>query len=859
MKSSNKFFAGLLTASMALSSLGAVSFASSGIPTDVEGTRFEEPIQVLQALEIMIGDGDGKFRPDDTIKRSEVAKIGVLTMGLGSAAESAKGQSIYSDVSLEHWANGYINVATAQGLIVGYEDGTFKPDQEITYAEAMTILVRAMGYEVYAQSKGGYPQGYIVAGSNNGLTKNVQGSNALPISRGNVAYMTLNALNANMMEQTGFGSDTKWEVTDKTLLKDILDVTKAQGQISAIENTALTGSSSLKAGQIRIDDKIYDTSYNMNNLLGYNVTYYVKENDKGDEEVILALPDENKNTTFEIDADLMYDIVDRGSYKTISYYKTEDATATSYVTLDNDATLIYNGKFESLDYDLVNISESSGFVTLLDTDNNGRYDIIFVTEYDNMVVEEVTSTDKIVDKYGKPTLKLDKDNDDLSYTISLGGQELELADLKEYDVLSIAGSKDELLYDIQVSRNTIEGKITGIDSDGYVVDGKHYKVAKNFEEDLNLGTEGVFYLDVTGKIAASDTTVKASSNYAYLLRASTSDATEESTFKMFTKDGKEVTYTANQKIRYNGVSGKLSSDVVNEFKEGNSTHKQLVTYSLNSDGKIVSINAAKDNTGTNAIDKSTFVKNYAYVNEEFNGKNNTIGKVRINSSTVIFDVNDDSQDYKLGKLSMFEDGSSYNVTVYDLGEDFVAKAIVVTDSNLQTNAESSIAVVSKVISASNDNDEVTELLTAYQDGKEISVYAEEAGVLSKDGNKKLEAGDVVQYVTNSDGEITKVRVLFDVSQKATEKEVQVVENLKTVYGKVTKKFANSINVTVNGGSVTNYQLSSDVKVYSVDSTLSKNQVSVVTTGDIQAYDEDEGNRVFIKLYKDVVQEVVIIK
>ncbi|MDD6736242.1 MAG: hypothetical protein PUE13_08045, partial [Clostridiales bacterium] len=610
---------------------------------------------------------------------------------------------------------------------------------------------------------------------------------------------------------------------------------------------------------IKIDDTIYDTVYNMNNLLGYNVTYYVRENDKGDEEVILALPDENKNSTFKIESDLMAEITDRGAYKTITYYKTENATATSYVTLDNDATLIYNGKFESLDYDLVDISESSGYVTLLDTDNNGRYDIIFVTEYDNMVVEEVTSTNKIVDKYGKPTLKLDDENDDLSYTISLGGQELELSDLKEYDVLSIAASKDELLYDIQVSRNTVEGKITGMDDEGYVVDGKHYKIAGNFEEDLNLGTEGIFYLDVTGKIAAVDTTVTASSNYAYLLRAATSDATEESTFKMFTKDGKEVTYTANQKIRFNGVSGRLSSEVVEEFRTGSATNKQLVTYSLNSDGKIVAINAAKDNTSTNAIDKSTFVKNYIYENEEFNGKNNTIGKVRINSSTVIFDVNEDSRDYKIGKLSMFEDGSRYNVTVYDLGEDFVAKAIVVTDSNLQTNAESSIAVVSKVISASNENDEVTELLTAYKDGKEINVYAEEAGVLTKGGSNKLEAGDIIQYVTNSEGEITKIRVLFDIREKEAEEEVQVVENLKTVYGKVTKKFSNSINVTVDGGDVTNYQLSGDVTVYSVDTTLSKNKVSVVTTGDIQAYDEDEGNRVFIRLYKDVVQEVVIIK
>ncbi len=858
MKGSKKVLARVLTAVMSMSSLGSASFASHGVPVDVEGTRFEEPIQILQALDIMNGDGNGYFRPDDTIKRSEVTKMAVLAMGLGDAAEAAKGTSNFPDVDVDHWANGYINVATSQGLVVGYDTGYFLPDKEITYAEAMTIFVRAMGYEVYAQSKGGYPQGYIVAGSNNGLTKNVKGSNTDPISRGNVAFMTVNALGANMMEQTGFGADAKWEVTDKTLLKDVLEVTKASGQITAIQDTALAGSSSLKKGQIKIGDQIFETAYNMNNLLGYNVTYYARENANDDMEVILALPESNK--TFTISSDLMGGIADRGAYKTINYYKNEDATSVSYVTLDNEATLIYNGKYEALDYDLVDISGASGKVDLLDTDSNGRYDIIFVTEYQNMVVEEVTSTNKIIDKYGRPTLRLDEENEDLSYRIMLGADELELSELEEYDVLSVAASKDELLYDIQVSRKTVEGKITGIDDDGYEINREHYKVEPAFTEDLNLGTEGVFYLDILGKISAVDTTVTASSNYAYLIKAHTSDATDESTFKVFTKDGKEKTLTANEKIRYNGVGGTLSATAVEDLKAEGETVKQLITYSVNSDGKIVSLNTAQDNTGTGAVDKTKFTKNFVYADEEFNGNTNTIGKVRLDASTIIFDINDESRDYKIGKLSMFEDGSSYNVTVFDMGEDFVAKAIVVTDSNLQTNAESSIAIVSKVTSATNSDDEVTDLLTAYQDEKEIKIYAESAGILVKgEENDALEAGDIIQYVTNAEGDITNIRVLFDIDTKGTEAETEVVENLKTVYGKVTKKFAGSMNVTVNGGAVMNLQLPEGVKVYSVDTTLPKNKIAVVTAGDIQAYDEDEGNRVFVKIYKDVVQEVVIIK
>ena len=116
-----------------------------------------------------------------------------------------------------------------------------------------------------------------------------------------------------------------------------------------------------------------------------------------------------------------------------------------------------------------------------------------------------------------------------------------------------------------------------------------------------------------------------------------------------------------------------------------------------------------------------------------------------------------------------------------------------------------------------------------------------------------------RYQTNSKGEIASVRVLFKASEKETEKTETPAENLAVVYGKVVKKFASSMNVTVNDGDVMNMQLPDDVVVYSVDTTKTKNNIEVATTGDIQAYDEDEGNRVFVRIYKDVVQEVVIVK
>ncbi len=78
---------------------------------------------------------------------------------------------MFDDVSAEHWANGYINLAVSQGIIEGDGDGNFRPNAPISYAEAMTIMVRATGYTVSAEENGGYPHGYMKTGTSNGLAK----------------------------------------------------------------------------------------------------------------------------------------------------------------------------------------------------------------------------------------------------------------------------------------------------------------------------------------------------------------------------------------------------------------------------------------------------------------------------------------------------------------------------------------------------------------------------------------------------------------------------------------------------------------------------------------------------------------
>lgn len=851
----NKLSQKILSALIAAGTFAASIPAFAAIPEDVAGTRYEEPVQVLSALKIMIGDENGLFRLDDTIIRSEVTKMAVHAIGLDEAAEASKGTTKFDDVNTDHWANGYINIATQQGLIEGDGDGNFRPNDPISYAEAMAIMVRATGYEISAKDKGGYPNGYITVGTSNGLSKNVTGTASDPISRGNVAYLTTNALEVNLMEQTGYGSTIKYEVTDKTLLKDKLKVTKDEGQIEAIEKTSLTGTSSLSKGQLKINGKTYGTAYNMNNLLGYNVTYYAKETD-GSDEIILALPIASKNSELVVAADLFSQLTTKNSNTAIEYYTDENSSKTATAELSSDYVMVYNGKYEEKNDELLNISDKAGKLTMLDTNKDGKYDIVFVTVYENMVVEEISASNKIVDKYSAKTLKLEN----VDYRITKGLEEIEITDLNEYDVLSIAASLDNELYEINVTNSSVEGKVTGTDSKGVYIDGEHFKIANNYTDLITIGIEGIFYLDIEGKIAAVDTATRLSSGYAYLIKAYTDNGKEVSSFKLFTKTGEEVIFEANSKIKLNGKSGVTAEDAVKALTlENGETDKQLVTYTTNAEGLLTAITTAQDNSATGTVDINNFTKNYVLTDAEYSAAQSKLGNARINSNTIIFNITNDTKNYSIQTNDIFEDGQKYDAIIYDMTENYTAKVVVLTNSDVNATAEAPIAVVKSIATAVNADDEQTDLLAALVNGEEVEIFAEDESILVKGENEKLAAGDIIQYKTNADNEIVSIRVLLDIASKDTEESNQPMENLMTVYGKVTKKFTDSINVTVGDGGVVNYELPSDIKVYLVDTTKTKNNITIADISDIQSYDEDENNRIFLKLYKDVVQEAVIVK
>ncbi len=131
-----------------------------GAYSDISNSEYADAIEYLSNLDIISGYEDGTYKPDKAITRAEMAKLLVETSGVDIKNIDGS-KSIFKDVLTSHWAIKYINVAASQGLIKGDGNGTFRPDDTINYAETVTMVIRMSGYDVNVEGLGNWPDNYI--------------------------------------------------------------------------------------------------------------------------------------------------------------------------------------------------------------------------------------------------------------------------------------------------------------------------------------------------------------------------------------------------------------------------------------------------------------------------------------------------------------------------------------------------------------------------------------------------------------------------------------------------------------------------------------------------------------------------
>lgn len=191
-------------------------FASSF--TDTENHDNEEAIEYLYEQGVIEGYSNGEYRPDQTINRAEFVKI---LMKIRYSEEIASDQNCFTDVETA-WHAKYICLAKSLEIVNGYDDGYFRPENEINLVEALKIILESYDadicYDCYPHTW--YEPYYDWADAHEILYK-VYTSLAHPITRGEMAQLIYNTeeyYNSTETEpvvETGTESETTVETEDE--------------------------------------------------------------------------------------------------------------------------------------------------------------------------------------------------------------------------------------------------------------------------------------------------------------------------------------------------------------------------------------------------------------------------------------------------------------------------------------------------------------------------------------------------------------------------------------------------------------------------------------------------------------------
>ncbi len=781
--------------------------------TDVTAeAKYSLAVDVLSNLNIINGYEDGSFKPSANVTRAEFTAMLMRTRGLEGVGSSSLEDPPFPDVTSSDvsWAIGNIRTAHSKGIINGYDDGTFKPNNNVLYEEAVKMIVCAMGYADFQPEGNEWYSKYINSANYMGILKNAEGSIGTYATRSCIAQLLYDCLEVKLAESN--------QITDKTILNNDLQIIKNTGKISSNSVTSLTSPDvTTRDGEIKIyakdaDKTEYETytyktdnAKQYENMLGQEVTFYYTYDRNSDTRTIkfISLA---KGTRLQLKAS---DIENEScTNNSIKYYKDSSSSATATAAIDSNSIVIYNGKlYGNTDTDSrfdVSMLPVIGNVELLDSDSSGTYDVIFIEKYEPYVVSTVTrSTYTIVDDVTKSasssnrTVVLDVDNVDGEMKIvDKDGKNVAFSNISKWDVVCVKRSNPNsgtLLTTAVVvdTKDAVTGKITSIKKgDSITVNGNTYKYSPaapwmNSSSDASdlkepsLSDSGTFYLDINNEVIAYDKTETASNQmYGYIMGAGYDDGgvnDETLQLNILTQSGTKVIYDAYDKTKLNGETYKNLEELYNELAnaaiyqntdEGstNTSHTQVIKFTTKTyQGKTVldeiltaeNINSGREVTSDSltmlsTVNASTALK-YTSSNKQLTGNGVTINL----SGATIFSVpsaRNKTSDYRKGSTSDFKNGNMYYVEVFDVAASRAAKVVVLygADATKEVDAETPAYVVEEVTSMENpDHDNDVMVKVNGMNGKskfEVWASPDCESIISD-----LKKGDIVRFGTDNDG------------------------------------------------------------------------------------------------------------
>lgn len=828
----NKRFLGIILAISMLMSLCSFNITAQA----AIGIEHEAEVSKLNAFGILTGYPDTSYK----------ASTAVTAKDFTAAAYKLSGKE------------GDFTAEMASKFGFGVDDKT------ISVQNTLAVLLTALDYGYEADAQGGYPSGYIKAATTYGILDGVSLSATDNLTNDAMAVILYNALELDAIK-VGYSNGYPTYSKDNESVMERLGIYESKGIVTGTEYAAMKNCRKSDSGEIIIDN---NSRYALGrtyaeSLFGYSVDFYYNEDNE-----LLWIDARNSMTASRV-AEI--DVIEFDKNGIRFEYDGNKKKTYSF----SDTVFVLNGV--SVDNpDLSIFVPTSGYITIVDNDNDNVAEVVSCESYEYYLVSEKNENNMSVNDYEMSrTISLNP-NDYRSVRIVKEGKVISFEDINKDDVIAVMrtdSSSGDVLKVIVSSYKSVTGTVKSTSARYIKIDGNVYDVSTAYEGSaLSTGKAGAFYFDINGNIVRFVKGKNTTSQYAYLISAYIAENGDDCYVEFLTAGNTVEERKISKKVKYNSSS---SSPSVLCEKLG---EKQLITYSLDSAGEIKELNVANKNNMYSGRDEENELFSQYFQGHGRYRKNNMCfnSKYLIDADTPIFVVPSSrkKEDYEIRYASSLNNGTSYYISVYDIDEFMTAGAIVLDEvaSDPESLKAKRSVIVEDVSTAVNEDDELIVIVEGYQQGSRVTLKTRDIAVL-KDaegkyyslgdtvGYTQLSTGDVIQTSVDSDGYLTAFRTLYKADE--AKKKLVIADNntpneyeeggnanefadLFVLRGEVTSRSANIL--VVESDTKRAHRITSGVAVYVVEGET----VEKVSTSDICVYDE-----VYLHTYQGNLQEVVI--
>ena len=659
--------------------LGSFSMAFAATPStglsDIAGNANEDAIQVNADLGIITGFPDGTFLPEKAVTRAEFAAMITRAMSIPESALAGYTSTTFKDTAGYGWAVSYLAFCQSKGILIGDGQGNVMPGRTINVNEAMTMVLRAVGYVNHSSDLvGTWPANYVTVAQNEKLYDDVAA--VATVDRASAAQIIYNALR---VQKVAVNADGETKPSGANLLVDALGCTVDAGVVL---------------------DPSREAKINLMKYAGVYGDAYLKDGK------VVAFTADSTTITGEVKANGTEVKVGDTTYKLKSSLTSSAAIATIGSVFVNGAvdTGVSKSFSDMAGKKFVTINADITGITI-----NEVYSISTWVVEDAMRATKADIADLEDNEFGAYDFKTTEDDEIDMNSFTLVGVK-NLSDIEVDDVAYIYtdGATSPVITKIAVGQKVVTGKVSVLDGKKFTVAGTVYQTASDagihYDGSVlakkvapSVKTDVELWLDAYGYVYDYKATSASADKYAVLVNQEIG-AFDGDRVKLFLATDETKTFAIDDDATLTVPAN------------GN-----LVAYGIDNDGEVEALDMATTVSAAKLTGPRTLYAGTTYY--------------AVASDVVVFTTKAGAE-YEvssLGNVEINEQLELGGVFSFILNDDLEVVAMLVNADKASKSADDAYGVVNKVVDFYDDvKDKTVQKVTGFADGAALDKMTTES-------------------------------------------------------------------------------------------------------------------------------------